>query len=124
KLTLDEIMGYRENAKEIYKAWSVELGKLATSLDGLSVSEIQGEIPKIIARDIRPHLLEYQNEMKSIADGLFGNLIKGVTRWEVPTLSLAFVANLSFSQALGAFVAALTPAIPPLVDYVRSRREI
>lgn len=124
KLSLDEILGYRENAKEAYAAWAIELRKLATSLDGLDASEIQRQIPKVIAKDIHPRLLEHQNEMKSIADRLFGDLIKGVTRWEVPTLSLAYISNLSFSQAVGAFVAALTPAIPSIVDYVQSRREV
>lgn len=63
-------------------------------------------------------------QMKAVADRLFGDLIEAVTRWELPTLSQAHLADLSFTEAMSAFVGAQAPAIPAVVDFIQVRRAL
>jgi hypothetical protein len=92
-------------------------------LEELDPEKAEKEIPRILTSEINPKLIDYRNEMASARDGLFGDLIKKVVAWEVPTVSLACLAGCGFATALAAFAAALTPAIPAVVDYYSARRD-
>ena len=124
KLDLAEIIGYRETAKDAYEAWSVEINRLATRLDQLDVEQVEEELPRLIAAEVAPQIIECTNEMKAARDRLFGNLLKQVAKWEMPALSLAYLANLGVTGAIGAFVGALTPALPAVIDYIQAKRNI
>lgn len=71
-------------------------------------------------------MVEYTNEMKSVAERLYGDLLKAFVRYPVPALSVAYCFNFSLSfslsQAITTFAAALTPAIPAVIDYLQARR--
>ena len=69
-----------------------------------------------------PKVGEYENELASIRDKMFGDLIKGVATWEFPTISLAYFANLGFAGAVAVFACALKGTVPHVVDYINSRR--
>ena len=79
-----------------------------------------------------PKLQEYENEMASIRDRLFGDLIKGLAKWELPTISAAYFVNLANIDALALFAAGIKAAavvaagvkggIPALTEYVRAKR--
>ena len=70
-----------------------------------------------------PKLREYENEMTSTRDRLFGDIIKSVTAWELPTLSLSYFAdNFGYGTALAAFVVGARATIPRVVDYVNAQR--
>jgi hypothetical protein len=71
-----------------------------------------------------PKVSEYEAELKSIRDKLFGDLIKSVATWEFPTISIAYFAHLGFAGAIAAFAAALKGTVPHVVDYVTSRRAV
>jgi hypothetical protein len=62
--------------------------------------------------------------MSAIRDNLFADLIKKVASWEVPTLSLAYMANLGFANAIALFASALTPAVPAVVDYFKAKKDV
>ena len=50
-----------------------------------------------------PKAREYEGELVSIRDKLFGDLIKGVATWEFPTISIAYFGNFGFTGAVAAF---------------------
>jgi len=62
--------------------------------------------------------------MASARDRMFGGLVKEVTRWQVPTVALAFITQMNLASAIAAFAAAAAPAVPHFVDYIVQRREI
>jgi hypothetical protein len=122
KLDFKGIFQYRERTKDIYEAWNVELNKTAAKIADIDLQDPDEIIKKLIATELLPKVHEYENELSSIRDKLFGDLIKGVTAWEFPTISIAYIANLGFGGAIMAFAAALRGAVPQVVDYVNSRR--
>ena len=69
-------------------------------------------------------IVEYKNEMKAIRDDLFADLVKKIAGWEVPSLSLAYLANLGFAGAIALFASALVPAVRDVVDYFKEKRNL
>lgn len=135
RIKFEDIISYREQSKDVYAAWNVEISNVAAKIGDADLRTPGDTVRKIIATDLRPKIIEYENEMASIRDKLFGELIKSVITWELPTLSIGCVAHLGFTGALAAFatvanagaiVGALTAGakatVPHLVDYVASRR--
>ncbi len=123
RLRLSDILEYRRTAKDAYSAWAVELNKLAAALDEVPASEAEGRIARMIATDVTPRLREYRNQMRSARDRLFADLLKEVTKWEVPTLSLAYLTDLGLHGAIAAFVALVRAAAPPVIEYLRETRD-
>ena len=123
-LQIQDLFSYRRAAKDAYASWSVEIDKLAARIADIDPDKAEREIPMILNTDIKPKLVEYRMEMKAARDRVFGDLIKKVTRWEMPTLSVACLANLDLASAIAVFTAALGPAVPPVVDYFVKRADI
>jgi hypothetical protein len=125
RLSLGEIINYRRKSVGSYTAWSAEIDRVAADLDDISPSEALKKIPNIIRTELTPKLVEFQNDMEDVRDELFGELIKSVTKWEIPTLSVACLSGQSFTNAILAFCAAVVGgSTGPIVDYVSSRRSI
>lgn len=123
QISLADIVDFRESAKDPYCAWAAEINRLSSNIDQMSIAEINSEAPRIFACEIAPRLVEYRNEMKSISEKMFGDLIKKITKWEIPVLSIAFIGSLSLNQAISAFISGLVPAIPTVVDYYQMKRD-
>jgi hypothetical protein len=128
KLSPADILDYRKEAKDAHAAWSAYIAKLATEVDDLPPAELEREIPRLIARQVTPQLVEYRHAMESARDQLFADLIKSVTSSKFPTISVGALTYLTFHQALTAFIAAtgsaLASAIPAVVDSIVTRRDI
>jgi hypothetical protein len=124
ELNLGALLEYRAAARDAYHAWSTEIDRLAALIAETEAEKVQERITRLIATDVAPKVLQYQNEMATVRDKLFGDLIKRLTTWELPSLSLAYVADVSFAKALAVFAAAAVPAIPAVVDYFQSRRTV
>ena len=123
RLDIPAIFLYRERTREAYRLWAAEINQIAAELDQLTAEEIERGIPRTIAAKVTPRLLQYRNEMQSTAERLFGDVLKTLAKWELPTLSLAYIANLSFADAIALFAAAASRNIPAVVDFFQSRRE-
>lgn len=123
-LKITEILRYREKAKDLYVAWTAEVNKIASKIGDIDGNISPDEIAKIIAADFAPRVIEYKNDMCAIRDDLFAGVIKKIVRWEVPSLTLAYIANLGIAGAVTLFASALTPAVPGVVDYFKKRRDI
>jgi hypothetical protein len=122
KIDFKGIFEYRTETKDLYQAWSAEIAQAAAKITDADMAHPDEAIKKIIATELAPKLREYESEMSSARDRLFGNIIKDVVTWELPTLSLSYFANLGYSTALAAFVAGAKATVPHVVDYVNARR--
>jgi len=124
QLPIPEILKYREKARDSYTAWATEINRVAASISNIDGNATQDEIARVIAADLMPKIVEYKNEMCAIRDDLFSNLVKKIVVWEVPSLSLAYLANLGFAGAIMLFASALAPAVPYVVDYFKNNRNL
>ncbi len=124
KLEFRDIFEYRQKSKDLYEAWNIELNKVAAKISDSDLKDPDETIRKLIATDLMPKVSQYEAELKSIRDKLFGDLIKSIATWEFPTISIAYFANLGFAGAIAAFAAALRGTVPQVVDYVTSRRAV
>jgi hypothetical protein len=124
QLKITEILKYREKSKDAYKAWIAEVNKAAGQIGDIDGNISPDEIAKIIATDFTPRVIEYKNDMRAIRDEIFADVMKQITTWEVPSLSLAYLANLGIAGALTLFASALAPAVPVVVDYFKNKRNI
>ena len=134
-LKVPDIITYREKSKDIYAAWNVEIGIAAAKIGDAELRNPSEAVRKIIVTDLLPKLREYENEMISVRDKLFIDTIKNVVTWEFPALSIGYIAHLGFTGAFEAFATAANAGaiagalgagakafVPPLVDFVASRR--
>jgi hypothetical protein len=124
KLKFSDLFEYRKSAKDAYEAWSVEIERLSAEVAAMDPPSVESHLPRIIATQVAPRIVDYRNEMKTVRDKLFGDLMKQVAKWELPSISLAYLTNLDLPGALALFAAALGPVIPTLVDYFQGRRKI
>lgn len=126
QLDVRDILDYRRRTKDAYTAWSVEINRLAAKIGDMAFDKAQTEIPKLIASELMPKLVECRNDMVSARDKLCGDLVKAVMKvhYQIPTLSIAYLTNNIIATG-AAFIAAYAPAVaPPVVDYVTQRRAV
>ena len=123
-LTVGDILDYQGRTKEAYAAWSAEIDRLAVNIEDMDPGAVERLLPQIIHGEVKPRILEYRNELKSARDKMFGELIKKVANWNVPSISLVYLAGLSVPSAVALFAATLAPTIPAVVDYYMARRAL
>jgi len=124
KLKYTDILEYRKTAKDAYHSWFVAINKWASEIDAMTPAEVSKQLPKLKAEKLLPNVIEYRNEMKAIAEKLWGDLLKTFARYPIPALSLGYVFDLSPPKLLLTAAAALSPAIPALVDYLQARKSL
>ena len=122
-LKIPDIFEYRQQSKDAYDAWSVEMNRLSATIEETEPDRVCERIESLIKAEIAPKMLEYKNEMISVREKLFGDLIKTITTWQVPSLSLAYLTGLNLPTALAIFAAAASPVVPSVVDYFQGRRD-
>ncbi len=125
QLRMEDIFRYRNKSKDLYLAWSTDLNRLTAGIGDVEPAQYEAEIGKLVATELAPKLVEYRKEMVDIRDALFGDLVKKVTAWEFPALSIAYFTDVGFWGAIAAFVGGgVRAAAPPLVDYVKAHRAV
>jgi len=124
KIEANDVIEYRKKAGDVYAAWTAELNTMAAKLDELPIDQLQQRLPKLLATELEPRLVAYKNEMGSVRDKLFADLMKSVTDWKVPVLSLASMSWMGFAGALTAFLStAAPPAAKAVIDRNKGRRD-
>ena len=93
-LEFKDIISYREKSQDIYAAWNIEISSAAAKIGDADLRNPTDAVQKIIATDLLPKIKDYENEMASVRDKLFGDMLKSVVSWELPTLSIGYVAHL------------------------------
>jgi hypothetical protein len=134
KIDFKGIFEYREKSKDIYEAWTLAVNGAAAKISDADAENPGEAIQKIIVTELMPKVQEYENELVSVRDQLFRDLVKGVVTWELPTLSVAYFTNLAHLDGLALFAegfkaaaavaAGAKAAIPALTDYVAARRGV
>jgi hypothetical protein len=124
QLSVPQILEYREKSKDAYIAWSTEIDRVAAKIGSPSTDNLNDEIARIVASELQPKIVAFKSEMCSIRDDLFADLIKKIALWEMPCLSLAYLASIGFAGSVALIVNALRPAIPVVVDYYKKKRGI
>lgn len=131
KMDFKDIFEYRKETKDIYEAWSVEINSAAAKIDTSDFDDPSKAIQSIVVGELLPKLREYENEMASVRDKLFAELVKGITTWQLPTITAAYFTNIGHQSALTIFaeLAAIIgtgakAGVGPVVDYVSSRRDV
>ncbi len=123
KIEASDILDYRKKASDAYKAWTVEVNSMAAKIDDLPIDRVQAQLPKLLATELEPRLAAYRAEMASVRDNLFADLMKGLTDWKVPTISLGSLASMGFSAAVVAFLSTAAGAVAkPLIDNIKAQR--
>ena len=90
----------------------------------MTPAQVRQQLPKLKAEKLLPSIIEYRSEMKATAEKLWGDLLKTFARYPIPALSLGYVFDLSPPKLLLTAAAALTPAIPALIDYLQARKNL
>lgn len=123
-LTMKDLFEFRKSTIETYAAWSVEVECLAQKLLDVPSEQFNSQAANVIFTDVRPRMIELQRCMAASRDKLFGDLIKSVLNWKVPTFTVAYISTQSIPVVLGAFAATLVPALSGVVDHYFKRREL
>ena len=124
-LTLADIARYRRSSRDAYEAWTIDLNRIAADLDNLEPTDVRDQIRRLIASEVSPKFLEYRNAMVTARDDLFGDIVKRVVMWEVPTLSVAHFIGQNMTETIVEFaLVALGTAAPPVVDFIKANRRI
>jgi hypothetical protein len=123
-MTMENLFDYRRKTKDAYAAWSTEINRLALRISDMDPAAVSRELPAIIHGEFKPRILDYRNELKAMRDKMFGELVRKVTTWNVPSLSLAYLSGLSVPAAIALFAGTLAPAVPAVVDYYIGRRAL
>ena len=121
RLDVADAFRYRVETADAYRAWMTEVNRIAAAIEDIDISRLPEELPRILATEVKPKVVEYKNELKSARDRLFGGLVKSLVSWRLPTVSVAAIAGLGWPAAMAAFAGSV--ALPNLVDYYVARRE-
>lgn len=121
-LTPKDIFDYRRKSSDIYDAWTIELNAMAAKVDDLDPAEAAERIPRMIASELEPRILAYRNEMISIRDNMFRDMLKNITDVKVPALSFGAMHLLGFEAAVAAAATASGIVAKPAVDALAARR--
>jgi len=122
-LTVADILGYRQESKAAYAAWDAEINRFAARLDDVDPTQAELTIPKLIAEELMPRIIECRNEMQSVRDKLFQSLVRRITTFQFPTTAIAYYHSGNLVHAVMAFLASAAPAIvQPFSDYAAQRR--
>lgn len=124
KLSFTDIINFRKKTVDIYSEWSNEINRFAAQLNGVKGENVRDEIFKIIVTELKPQLVKLRNEMKSVRNTLFKDLIKHVLQWEFPSLSIAYFTNVSVVDAIMLFATPLLRTVPDIISYFQSKKEI
>jgi hypothetical protein len=123
KLEVSDTFRYRKESSDAYQAWIAEVNRIGAIIDDIDLARLHDELPRVLMTEVQPKVVAYKNELKSVRDRLFGDLVKSVFSWRLPTVSLVAVAGLNWPAAMAAFAGLGTAVLPNLVDYYVARRQ-
>lgn len=103
KISIDDILEFREKTSEYYKNWTIEINKIESQLfinQGISNSEVSC----LLDVEINPRLRELNNEIRRIRDDRFKNILKTIKNTFLSFVSLGTLSSLSIPGAIALFV--------------------
>lgn len=112
-----EILEFREVAKDYYDNWMIEVSKLESTLfkDNFSITEQDAH--NLFNAEINPRLLELKHEIRRIRDERFNNILKTVKNVTLSSIGFGTLSSLSIAGAVASFIGANLKT-PKLTDDV------
>jgi hypothetical protein len=115
------LLEYRKETIETYKAWSIDLDRLSVQIEKANPEEVKSEMQNILRTEVVPKMIEYKRAMDSVADKMFGTLIKRCATTASAYITASQIVNVGFNQALIAGALSLVPAV---VDYLNENEAV
>jgi hypothetical protein len=56
RLSISDIIEYRRKSADAYQAWEADINRLAAKMDKVKFEKAQSDIPKLIARELKPQV--------------------------------------------------------------------
>src|SRR5688572_14504784 len=104
KLSIEELLTFRDDTRAYYDAWITEVKKLEADLIKETFSFSDLEIQLFIESQIAPEILKLKNEIKKIRDDRFKDVMKIVKNTTISLISAGTLSALSLPAAVVAFI--------------------
>lgn len=104
KIPVEEILSFREDTKQYYEAWSIEINKLEAQLskDGFALND--KDIQNIIDTQINPRLFELKNEIRRVRDKKFADILKVVKNNVIAIIAGGSLTAINLPAAILGFI--------------------
>lgn len=101
-----DLLVFREQTKDYFDNWTVEVNKLETSLFGNDLSITDQDVIRLFDTDINPRLRELKNEIRRIKDERYANILKTIKNTVISGLAFGSLSSLSITGAIASFIGA------------------
>jgi len=104
RLSIEQILTFREDTKGYYEAWMTEVKKLEADLIGDKFGFSDLEIQLFIESKIEPELLKLKNEIQKIRDDRFKDIMKVVKNTTISLITGGTLSTIGLPAAVIGFV--------------------
>lgn len=101
-----DLLIFREQTKDYFDNWTVEVNKLETSLFGNDFSLTDQDVIRLFDTEINPRLRELKNEIRRIRDERYANILKTIKNTVISGLAFGSLSSLSITGAIASFIGA------------------
>lgn len=101
-----DLLIFREQTKDYFDNWTVEVNKLETSLFDNDLSITDQDVLRLFDTDINPRLRELRNEIRRIKDERYANILKTIKNTVISGLAFGSLSSLSITGAIASFIGA------------------
>lgn len=105
KISIDELLKFRQDTKAYYDAWTIESNKLEAQLKKDGFNYTNKDIQNLIDTEINPRLFELKNEIGKIRDEKFSSIIKLIKNNTISLIVGGSLTAIDFSTAIIGFIA-------------------
>lgn len=105
KISIDELLKFRQDTKAYYDAWTIESNKLEAQLKKDGFNYTNKDIQNLIDTEINPRLFELKNEIGKIRDERFSSIIKLIKNNTISLIVGGSLTAIDFSAAIIGFIA-------------------
>jgi hypothetical protein len=121
RLDKADVVTFRRKTRDVYASWELEVQRLDAQLDE-PTDDLRARARTLLASELAAKMKAYRDELASVRDSLFGNLIKSVVDWKVPALAVGILYHQPLWAAAAVAGNATVAAVKGTADYWMSRR--
>lgn len=104
RLSIEELLTFREDTKDYYRAWMTELKKLEADLINEKFGFSDIEIQRFIESKVEPELLKLKNEIRKIRDDRFKDIMKVIKNTSMSLITGGTLSALGIEGAVVGFI--------------------
>lgn len=104
KISVEDLLSFREETKQYYEGWSIEINKLEAQLakDGFALTD--KDIQNIIDTEINPKLFELKNEIRRVRNKKFADILKLVKKNAIAVIAGGTLSAINLPAAILGFI--------------------